>query len=125
MSNRLRKDEIKELWEVVKDPATTPRDRAGAYSDLCYDHYTKFCADLRKLSNRLLVDVLQRDAGSDKPQTSAYFEHYTGDQLLFLLDDIKNAQGALARFGEMIEAEMQRRKAGKIVNFERRTRAGT
>ena len=125
MSNRLRKDEIKKLWEIVKDPATTPRDRAGAYSDLCYDHYTKFCADLRKLSNRLLVDALQRDAGSDKPQTSAYFEHYTGDQLLFLLDDIKNAQGALAHFGEMIEAEMQRRKAGKIVNFERRTRAGT
>ena len=125
MSNRLRKDEIKELWEVAQDPAASPRDRAGAYSDLCYDHYAKFSADVRKLSNRLLVDALQRDAGSDKPQTSAYFEHYTGDQLLFLLDDIKDAQRALARFGEMIEAETQRRKAGKIVNFERRTRAGT
>lgn len=125
MSYRLKKDEIKKLWEVVKDPATTPRDRAGAYLELCYDHYTKFSADVRKLSNRLLVDALQRNAGSDEPQTSAYFEHYTGDQLLFLLDDIKDAQGALARFGEMIEAEMQRRKAGKIVNFERRTRAGT
>ena len=125
MSYRLRKDEIKELWEVVKDPATTPRDRASAYSDLCYDHYAKFSADVRKLSNRLLVDALQRDAGSDKPQTSAYFEHYTGDQLLFLLDDIKDAQRALARFGEMIEAETQKRKAGKIVNFEKRTRAGT
>lgn len=125
MSNRLKKDEIKKLWEVVKDPATTPRDRAGAYLELCYDHYTKFSADVRKLSNRLLVDALQRDAGSDEPQTSAYFEHYTGDQLLFLLGNIKDAQKALARFGEMIEAEMQRRKAGKIVNFERRTRAGT
>ena len=125
MSNRLRKDEIKELWEVVKDPATTPRDRAGAYSDLCYDHYTKFSADLRKLSNRLLVDALQRDAGSDEPQTSAYFEHYADDQLLFLLDDIRNTQKALARFDEMLKDEMKRRKAGKIVNFERRTRAGT
>ena len=125
MSYRLKKDEIKKLWEVVKDPATTPRDRAGAYLELCYDHYTKFSADVRKLSNRLLVDALQRDAGSDEPQTSAYFEHYTGDQLLFLLGNIKDAQKALARFGEMIEAEMQRRKAGKIVNFERRTRAGT
>ncbi len=125
MSYRLKKDEIKKLWEVVKDPATTPRDRAGAYLELCYDHYTKFSADVRKLSNRLLVDALQRDAGSDEPQTSAYFEHYTGDQLLFLLGNIKDAQKALARFGEMIEAEMQRRKAGKIVNFERRTGAGT
>lgn len=125
MSYRLKKDEIKKLWEVVKDPATTPRDRAGAYSELCYDHYTKFRADVQKLSNRLLVDALQRDAGSDEPQTSAYFEHYTGDELLFLLGNIKDAQKALARFGEMIEAETQRRKAGKIVNFERRTRAGT
>ena len=125
MGNRLRKDEIKELWEVVKDPATSPRDRAGAYSDLCYDHYLKFHADLTKLSNRRLEDALRADAGSDTPQTSAYFEHYKNDSLYMLLDDIRDAQGALAHFAAVIEAEMQRRKAGKIVNFERRTRAGT
>lgn len=125
MSNRLRKDEIKKLWEIVKDPDATPRDKAGAYSDLCYDHYLKFHADLTKLSNRRLEDALRADAESGTPQTSAYFEHYKSDSLYMLLDDIRNAQGALVYFGEMIEAETQRRKAGKIVNFERRARAGT